>query len=171
MKNAFISMWKNVFNYTGTVGRKEFWLACIAEVIFMYLLLIPEAIILIPLQLIGIPIMISTALFCTLHIGFCILPLISLYVRRANDVGLKKAGKIYVALVIPIVGAMIMSLFPSDSVEGNFPWYVHLFIIGIGLGIYASIFFAFAPLLSEILMGIGLVLGAISLITMAVLMR
>ncbi|MBQ7986216.1 MAG: hypothetical protein IJ304_03000 [Clostridia bacterium] len=165
MWNAFKAMWKNVFNYSGTVGVKEFWLACVAEVIFMYFLLVPLAIIIIPLQLIGIPIIISAELFSALYICVCLVPLISLYARRMNDVGLTKGGIIYVAITIPIVAAMITSTFPSESMKGcKLPWFGHFIIVGMGMGIYASIFYAFFPVVSGLLMGTGLVLASIPIV-------
>jgi uncharacterized membrane protein YhaH (DUF805 family) len=38
MWKTFISLWKNIFNYSGTASRKEFWLGSIMNIIAMYVL-------------------------------------------------------------------------------------------------------------------------------------
>ena len=41
MWKAFVSLWKNIFNYKGKSGRKEFWLGIVMNIIMMYAGLIP----------------------------------------------------------------------------------------------------------------------------------
>jgi uncharacterized membrane protein YhaH (DUF805 family) len=54
MIKAYNSMWKNIYNLSGTVTVREFWLACAGNIIAMYIALIPAAIIMLLAKLIGI---------------------------------------------------------------------------------------------------------------------
>ena len=107
----------------------------------MYLLLIPYAVIASVLRSMGVDLSAFSTMFIIIDIGISILPLFSLYVRRANDVGLKKFDTLCVAVFIPIVPAMIMSLFPSDSNPSKKGLGLCLLgvMLGIGINIYSSL--------------------------------
>ena len=79
MWKAFLSLWKNIFNYKGVSTRKEFWLGALSQIIFMYIAVVPYALL---LRVVTIPSPVFLAVFFIL-MG---VPLISLFVRRANDV-------------------------------------------------------------------------------------
>ena len=115
MWKAFLSLWKNIFNYSEKAGIKEFWLGSVANIIAMYVALIPVAIIILLLKPLDLIKDISPIVLSAIHIGVFLVPLISLYVRRANDVGLKKFDILLTAVAVPAVGAMIIGLYPSNS--------------------------------------------------------
>ena len=46
MIKAWLNLWKKTFNYCGKTTRKEYWLGLVANVIAMYILVIPYALIL-----------------------------------------------------------------------------------------------------------------------------
>ena len=176
MWKSFISLWKNIFNYTGKASRKDFWLGSIAEIIFMYLLLIPFALIVLPLRYMGFEITLSPLLFSIIHIGICVVPLLSLYVRRANDVGLKKFDIFLVAVAVPAVGAMFLGLVPPKCkiLYRGLSWTYRCFALGIGFCLYASFIGPF--ILGSIdaaapMVGIGLVLTAFSMIIGAIIVK
>ena len=167
--NLFITLWKNTFNFKGKTGRKEFWLSCVIEIVFMYLLLIPFAIIASILRSMEVDLEAFSTLFIIIELGITFLPLFSLYVRRANDVGLKKFDIFCIAVFIPVVPAMFMSLFPSDynpSKKG-----LGLCLLGVMLGIGINIYSGFICTLclnsiekATPFVTVGLIISTISLI-------
>ena len=176
MWRAFISLWKNIFNYTGKSSRKEFWLGSIAEIIFMYLLLIPYALVVVPLRYMGVEIILSPILCSIIHIGVCIIPLVSLYARRANDVGLGKFDIWLVAVAVPAVGAIIISMFPPQSnvLCKRIAWCYRCLAIGFGFffygGLISSIFFGSFDALFPVV-EIGLALMTLSMIIGAIIVK
>ena len=174
MWKAFKSLWKNVFNFKGKASRKEFWLGSIAEIVFMYLLFIPTALIVVPLRYSGVDIASFVTVWCVIHIGGCLLPLVSLYVRRANDVGLGVFDTIFTAIVVPCAGAMFIGILPSCHTaffKGS-PMCVRGFALGIGIFVYSC--FISTLILDSInsmlpFAGIGLGLMTVSMVTGAIL--
>ena len=45
MIKPWIKMWKNTFNYKGTATRKEYWITLLLNILYMYVFIIPYALI------------------------------------------------------------------------------------------------------------------------------
>lgn len=103
MFKAWINMWKNTFNYTGTVTRKDYWLALIMNVIAMYVLLIPYA-------LVTIYITDNLPVAATIYLVVFNLPALSIYFRRARDAEWKTGTAIYTAITLPIISGLIVGM-------------------------------------------------------------
>ena len=67
MWKTFISLWKNIFNYSGTASRKEFWLGSIMNIIAMYVGLLPIAILFLLLNTFGVLHLISPIAFSIIY--------------------------------------------------------------------------------------------------------
>ena len=157
MIKLFISLWKNVFNLNGTVGRKEFWISCIVGVLSMFLFMVP-------FTLIDAIWPIMSEVICSI----CIVPLISLYIRRANDIGIKKNTWIYIAAIIPLLGMMVVLFFPSNKSDNKTPARHDkllnvLFTIGICINILATFISGF-PFIPPFFYNMGISLSFIPVI-------
>lgn len=176
MWKTFISLWKNIFNYSGTASRKEFWLGSIMNIIAMYVGLLPIAILFLLLNTFGVLHLISPIAFSIIYICIFLLPLLSLYVRRANDVGLKKFDIWLVAVAVPAAGAMIIAMYPPKTkvLYKGVAWCYRCMAIGFGFYIYSG--FIGSMVLGSIdaaapFVGIGLALATISMIIGAIIVK
>ena len=134
MIKSFLLLWKNIFNYTGRCGRKDYWLGLIANVIFMYIAAIPYALITAFLA-IPLPVMI------TLFLIIIHLPALSAYVRRANDINMKLGDMLLVGLAVPLIGAIIVGMIGSLANDGKkypFAWLLRMILIGMGIELVLS---------------------------------
>ncbi len=163
MFKCFGILWKNIFNYTGRASKREFWLGSIAQMIFMYILALPVG-------LLAAVTSIPVSLLITLLLVIIFLPLISLYVRRANDVGLSILDTVITAVCVPVVGAMIVGMINSKEQyngDSHLSAVLRGIMLGMGLFIYGGFFGivlfsspgAFLPVV-----GLGLGLSTVSLI-------
>ena len=170
MWSSFVSLWKNIFNYSGKTGRKDFWLGSIMDIIFMYVLLIPFAAIIYILNLVGLAFLISPIVWSVLYIGACLLPLISLYVRRANDLGMKKFDIFLVAVATPVVGAMVVGAISGGvSTSRGLPWYMRGMLFGFGVYIYVGFIGVVLNMMGALapVVGIGMLLVVICMFRVA----
>ena len=135
MVKSFLLLWKNIFNYTGRCGRKDYWLGLIANVIFMYIAAIPYALI---TAFLGVPLPVMVTLFLIIiH-----LPALSAYVRRANDINMKLGDILLVGLAVPLIGAIIVGMIGSlanDGKKNPFAWLLRMILIGMGMFFYGSL--------------------------------
>lgn len=167
MWKAFLSLWKNIFNYKGVSTRKEFWLGALSQIIFMYIAVVPCALL---LRVVTIPLPVFFTVFFTI-MG---VPLISLFVRRANDIKLTAIDILLVAFFVPVVGAMIIGMYPSlNEQQGKtvLPWCFRGVIVGIGLFVYGGfggIVFLGSPDATLPIVGTGLILATVSMIVGAI---
>ena len=135
MVKSFLLLWKNIFNYTGRCGRKDYWLGLIANVIFMYIAAIPYALI---TAFLGVPLPVMVTLFLIIiH-----LPALSAYVRRANDINMKLGDMLLVGLAVPLIGAIIVGMIGSLANDGKkypFAWLLRMILIGMGMFFYGGL--------------------------------
>ena len=176
MWKAFVSLWKNIFNYKGKSGRKEFWLGIVMNVIMMYAGLIPVAILFLALNSLGLLFLISPVVFSCIYSAVFVLPLISLYIRRANDTGLRIVSSVLIALAVPVVGSLIVGLWPSNSGSApvKLPWSIWGVMLGIALYIYGglggTLIFGSVSAASPLVM-LGVALMTISIIVGAIIVK
>ena len=106
MFKAWLDMWKNTLNYTGTVTRKTYWLALITNVMALFVGVVPFA-------LIAKLFTSNATLFATIYLTVAHLPALSLYFRRANDANWKMTTALFMAVACPILSGSIVGAFPS----------------------------------------------------------
>ena len=172
MWKAFVSLWKNIFNYSGTTDRKDFWLGSIMNIVAMYVGLVPIAIILLLLKMLGLIHLISPTLFSVVYILIFMIPLFSLYVRRANSVGLKIGDALLVAVATPVVGAMAIGLYPPGCkvVSGGVSWCYRCVAIGFGLFFYGGLILGPSDAALPVV-GAGLGLATLSMVIGAIIVK
>lgn len=136
MFKAWRDMWKNIFNYTGTVTRKNYWLALIMNVIAMYVAIVPFA-------LIAKQFTSNATLMATIYLIAVHLPVLSLYFRRANDSNWKITTSIFMAIVCPALSGLIVGAFTSIPKNEYWPPFYSitskLFALSFGLFFYGGI--------------------------------
>ena len=156
-------MWKNIFNYKDVSDKKEYWLGLVANLITMYICVIPIA-------LLSVLFSANPIIFSAVYMIVCNLPAVSLFVRRANDLNMKIADTLLVAIMTPGISAIIIGLIPSQTKtkkKFSFPWTWRFFILGIGIfftsGIISQICFGVPDAFSMITIS-GLILSTVSMI-------
>lgn len=170
MLKIWLNTWKNIFNYRGTVTRKEYWLACIMNVPAMFVFAIPYALI---IRNIPIPVDICIVPFFIIFLA----PAVALYFRRANDANWKVLTALIMALGCPIISGLVVGVFPSVPKGAAWPRFYSiigklfalsfiLFFYGGALGIiiYGD------PTAVPLLCSAGLFLGAATLIFVGIKM-
>jgi uncharacterized membrane protein YhaH (DUF805 family) len=169
MIKAYNSMWKNIYNLSGTVTVREFWLACAGNIIAMYIALIPAAIIMLLAKLIGIGTLIIPIILI-LYIVLFLFPLIPLLIRRIHDSGFKPVTAVLLLLGIPVLGFILIGIVKFDPAKASFHILQRLgmYLLGIGAGMFfwACILFAlmpntFLPIIGLIFLTFGTILGYI----------
>lgn len=170
MLKAWLNTWKNIFNYRGTVTRKEYWLACVMNVLTMYVFMVPYALI---LSMFPISADICSGVFITVFL----LPMVSLYFRRANDANWKVLTALFMALSCPIVSGLIVGAFPSVPKGVAWPRFYaitcKLFVLSFGLFLYGGflgVIFYDDPTAMPFLCVGGLLLGTATLIFVGIKM-
>lgn len=171
MLKTWLNTWKNIFNYSGTVSRKEYWLACIMNVPAMFIFVIPYALIMSNFQ---ISVEICVVSFFTIFLT----PAVALYFRRANDANWNALTALFMALGCPILSGLIVGMFPSVPKGVAWPRFYSitgkLFATSYGLffygGILGGIFYG-DPTAMPLLCGAGLLLGTATLIFVGLKMR
>lgn len=132
MIKAWLDLWKNIFCYTGTVSRKEYWLALAANVIFMYLCVIPCALI--------VKCFTDDWLsFTVVYLIVVHLPVFSLYVRRARGAGWGIGGTLFYALVLPVISGLAVGILSSVPVSRGRSIAARLFAISFALFFYGGV--------------------------------
>lgn len=135
MLKAWLNLWKNTFNYTGIVSRKEYWLACITNIIAMYVFVIPCAFI---SAIFSIPTEICIGVFFIIFLT----PTVALYFRRANDTNWKRLTALLMALVCPIFSGIIVGVLPTVPKEVSWPRFYSIiskiFALSYGLFFYGD---------------------------------
>lgn len=111
MIKAWINMWKNVFDYQGRVSRREYWKSLLMNLIAMYVLIIPYSLLFLLLQSFGQAIVLPLSVAYVLIMN---LPVISLYFRRANDIGWKKSTAIFTAVAAPCIIGILAGIMPAN---------------------------------------------------------
>lgn len=162
MIKSWFDLWKNIFNYKGKTKRKQFWLATIANVIAMYVFVIPYVLILrnFPVD----SIIASVVVF----IVIMTVPVLAIYFRRAHDACLRLGTTIYIALVAPIISGLYVGILPT-----NFSTNKESALVGKALVLSYGLFF-YGGVLGVVFYGdptaipglpiAGLLLGAFTLI-------
>ena len=102
MLYAFKQFWLKELDFSGKTGRREFWLAVLANSIIMVAII---ALVVISLFVVS-PMLNQFSMFTiSMLVAFCIvelLPSIALIIRRMHDIG--KSGYYIWVLFIPVVG-------------------------------------------------------------------
>lgn len=170
MLKAWLNVWKNIFNYKGIVSRKEYWLACIMNVLAMYVFMVPYALILSTFP-------ISADVCIGVFITVFLLPMVSLYFRRANDANWHLLTAIFMALVCPIISGLIVGAFPSIPKGAPWPRFYSitskLFALSFGLFFYGGVLGVILygdPTAMPFLCVAGLLLGTATLIFVGIKM-
>ncbi len=136
MIKCWLSMWRNMFNYRGTVSRKEYWSACILNIPAMFIFCVPFALI---LRNFPISAEVASAIFIILfHI-----PAVALYFRRANDANWKITTTIFMAVGCPVLSGCIVGAFPSIPKGTLWPRFYSLtgklFALSFGIFVYGGV--------------------------------
>lgn len=153
------------------VSRKEYWLACIINVLAMCVFLIPYALFIIYLSLsVEIAIIIFLIIFLT--------PAFALYFRRANDANWSVLTALFMALMVPMGSGLIVGVFPSvpkgTSWSRFYSTISKIFVLSYGLcfyGGFGGIIFFNDPTSIPILSYSGFFLGTSTLIFFVIKMR
>ena len=161
MIKSWFDLWENIFNYKGKTNRKQFWLATIANIIAMYIFMIPYALI---LRKFPVDAIIASVVF----IVIMTVPVLAIYFRRANDAGLRLGTTIYIALVAPIISGLFVGILPTDySTNKEKALIGKAFALSYGLFFYGGVLgivFYGEPTAIPGLPAAGLLLGALTLI-------
>lgn len=161
MIKSWLDLWKNIFNYKGKTKRKQFWLATIANVIAMYVFVIPYALI---LRNFPVDSIIASVFF----IAIMTVPVLAIYFRRANDAGLRLGTTVYIALVAPIISGLFVGVLPTAfSTNKELALVGKVFALSYGLfsygGVLGVVFYG-DPTAIPSLPTAGLLLGTLTLI-------
>ncbi len=97
-----IEMWKRIFDYKGTSGRKEYWIPFAVNAVLAVVLAV------MCLLKIYAPWLAITAIVLALYLAASFIPFISLTVRRLHDTG--KSGWWYLVSFVMGVGAVVVIL-------------------------------------------------------------
>lgn len=119
MIQSYISMWKNFGNFKGRARRKDYWLACVMNIIIM--------IVFYGVMMAGAASMIQTgepsglmtvgsALVGIYGLAMFI-PFLSLSVRRLHDTD--KSGWFYLLGCLPVVNIVLLVFFATDGTQGT----------------------------------------------------
>ncbi len=119
MIKSWLLLWKNTFNYKGETSIKTYWLSLIANVIAMYILVFPYALI---FALIAkyFTVDFDGVLMSIPYLVVVHLPVLSIYFRRTNDVGWRISTTIYLAIVIPVFSGIIVGILPANTITNKF---------------------------------------------------
>ena len=112
MWNAFISLWRNIFDYRGRTTVKEYWLA----VLMTYISLMIGAFLLGKLvKVLDIGRFIEPLAVLGVYSIIILIPLVAMFVRRMRDTGLSKAIIICVNICMPFFGGIYLACLNSDN--------------------------------------------------------
>lgn len=112
MIKAFVSTWKNIFNYTGKATIREYWLGLLGSLIAMYLSIIPLAGL---VFLSGFPSSSGILMPLAICSVLFLLPTASLTVRRIRDSGFNMSVMIASAILIPVFGMIAVGLLKKNE--------------------------------------------------------
>ena len=133
MVKCWLNMWKNIFNYLGTVTRREYWLSICMNVIFMYALAVPCGLICRGLNA-------NVNLVIIIYLAVFHLPVLSLYFRRGRGAGWKFITSLYLAVVLPCFsGIMVGFINNAGAVKRGEAIVGKLLALGFGLFFYGSV--------------------------------
>lgn len=133
MIKAWTSMWKNTFNFTGTVTRKGYWLALIMNVIVMYAGAIPYA-------LVAFNITDNVTAIVTIYIVIFHLPVLALYFRRARNTGWKTGTAVYNFVIIPILSGLIVGILSDrGTIRKGYSFIAKTIALSFGLFFYGGV--------------------------------
>lgn len=165
MIKAFLSMWKNTLNFTGSTSIREYWLALAANVIMMYVGIIPIGLLFTFVRVIGFVDYLdkgTAAVFLMVYILIFFVPIIAMTVRRMRDTGFSWYPLVLLAVGVPALGVMIIGILKKRSdnkwdIATKISWC----LMAVGAGAYLWI--PFIMMLSErtvadlaLLAGLGL---------------
>lgn len=135
MIKAWIKMWKSTFDYKGMATRKEYWLGVIANVIFMYIAMIPYALIF------GRWMKVPMTPLLIIFFVIIFLPELSLYVRRARDAGWRTFTAVWLAVFMPVISGIFAGIYQSAPRDENGqipkgPLNIIGYCMAVGFGLY-----------------------------------
>lgn len=158
--NAWKNLWKNTFNFKGRVSRVEYWKAIAMNYLFMIVALMPFSFIMIGSGLFEENISLIASFAFAGALNF---PLLALYFRRVNDIGLKRFTSIYIAILAPVMSFIYAGTQNTDSIyeRGRV---IMGFIMATGFGS-----FFYGSLISMLLYGSPEAAGLIPAIGMVVI--
>lgn len=108
MIEAYVAFWKNYVNFSGRARRSEYWYVMLMNIILGIVFFILGRI-----SVIGF----FTGILSGIYSLAILIPTISLAIRRLHDTG--KSGWLYLLILIPLVGSIIMIVFfATDSQYG-----------------------------------------------------
>ena len=105
----YLMVWKKFAVFSGRSRRKEYWM------FFLFNTLIEFALCILALLLMKSGIGSILYGVCALYMVDCIIPAVAVSVRRLHDTG--KSGWLFLLVLIPIVGPIILLVF--FVLEGN----------------------------------------------------
>ena len=133
MIKSWLDMWKNIFNYKGTVSRRDYWLALVANVIFMYAAAIPYA-------LIAKCITDNVTLVIVIFLIAVHLPVFALYSRRARSAGWSVFTTIYLTVTIPVLSGLLVGFISDCKAVGKGQGFMlKIFALSFALWFYSSV--------------------------------
>lgn len=132
MVKAWLKLWRNTFNYTGTATCREYWLGLIMNVIAMYVGVLPCALL---IKLVG-----NIDVLIIAYIVFMQLPAFSIYFRRARGAGWKMGTAVYLAIVTPGISGLIVGMITQPVVVSKGQsLMLKLCALGFGLFFYGGV--------------------------------
>lgn len=157
---AWLLMWRNIFNYSGTASIREFWLGLVGNVIGMYAGIIPLALVLVLYAALGGMMSEQSALVLAIvYVLAMHLPVLSLLVRRMRDTGFTWPVLILMVIGIPMMGAMLIGI--MKKAENAEPMNIlqkiglTLLLAGFGMALWGALFNMLTG--GEVLLGAGFV--------------
>lgn len=119
MIKAFLSMWKNTLNFSGSTSIREYWLALAANVIMMYVGIIPIGLLFTFVRVIGFVDYLdkgTAAVVLMVYILIFFVPIIAMTVRRMRDTGFSWCPLVLLAVGVPALGIMIIGILKNGRI-------------------------------------------------------
>ena len=134
MIKAWLSMWKNAFNFSGTATRKEYWLALIMNYFVILVGTIPYALL---LKLV-ITDLSSVAVMSVLYVIALSIPAVSLYFRRARHAGWTLRTTLFCTVLLPGFSPLLVGVITSKLiVPKSLGIPLRVMAVGFGLALYS----------------------------------
>ena len=131
MFKNWISAMKNTFNFKGVTTRKAYWQAALLHVVALYVFVVPYTLLMNLFIDAWEPIAIS-------YLIIALVPMLSMYFRRANDAGWTFITALYLAVTVPVAIGLLVGAFPSSETKGRMPLRFWCLSLGFGLFVYGG---------------------------------
>jgi len=110
---TFKSLWKNMFNFSGTTSVREFWAAILINTVIMCVGILPASLVFSLVSLCFLPDAVfgfGSFIFGLLYVICFHIPIIALTIRRIRDSGYSWILSLLLIAFVPIFGLIIVGL-------------------------------------------------------------